>query len=349
MLSRSQQWLQRFAWFSAAATLCLIGIGGVVTSKGVGMAVPDWPTTYGYNMFLFPVSQWVGGIFYEHTHRLVASFVGLLTTILAAWLFFADNRKWMRLLGVIAFFLVVFQGVLGGLRVTAMKDEIGIFHGTLAQLFFCLICAITFFSSNWWRNVSFRSDEEAIKSAMPWFIVTTSIILLQLIIGASMRHQHSGLAVPDFPLAYGKWWPDLDPASLERYNQMRLDVRDYGNVTAPQIILHMTHRFIAVIILALTAFCFWKSRGLELPLMVRRLVTSWALLILTQATLGIATVLSKKAADIATAHVVIGALSLAWGVLIVIALKRVIWRDVPVELQRQDQLLNERGGQAFAA
>src|SRR5512142_3476021 len=86
------RWLQGFALLSAAATLLLVCIGGLVTSHGVGMAVPDWPNTYGYNMFFFPFSQWVGGVFYEHSHRLVASGVGLLTTILALWLYGTKSR-----------------------------------------------------------------------------------------------------------------------------------------------------------------------------------------------------------------------------------------------------------------
>ena len=77
--AETNPFLNRFAWLLAAATLLLICSGGMVTSKGVGLAVPDWPTTFGYNMFLFPVSQWVGGIFFEHTHRLIASTVGFLT------------------------------------------------------------------------------------------------------------------------------------------------------------------------------------------------------------------------------------------------------------------------------
>src|SRR5262245_32285820 len=89
MISRS---LHRFALLTAAATLVLLGIGGLVTSHGVGMAVPDWPNTYGYNMFFFPVSQWVGGIFFEHTHRLAASFVGLLTSILVLWVYGRNAR-----------------------------------------------------------------------------------------------------------------------------------------------------------------------------------------------------------------------------------------------------------------
>src|SRR4051794_9133744 len=89
--ARGYNWLHRFAWLTLVATLLLICSGGMVTSKGVGLAVPDWPTTFGYNMFLFPVSKWVGGIFFEHTHRLIASTVGLLTIILAIWIWRADD------------------------------------------------------------------------------------------------------------------------------------------------------------------------------------------------------------------------------------------------------------------
>src|SRR6478752_7122020 len=100
-------WLHRFAVFTAAATLVLICVGGIVTSKGVGLAVPDWPNTFGYNMFLFPISKWVGGVFYEHTHRLLASAVGFLTTILAVWLWLKEDRRWLRWLGVLAWLAVV--------------------------------------------------------------------------------------------------------------------------------------------------------------------------------------------------------------------------------------------------
>src|ERR1700738_4265372 len=99
---RRYRWLHRFAWFTSIATLFLICSGGMVTSKGVGLAVPDWPTTFGYNMFLFPVSKWVGGIFFEHTHRLVASTVGLLTIVLAIWLWRVDRRGWLTHLGFCA-------------------------------------------------------------------------------------------------------------------------------------------------------------------------------------------------------------------------------------------------------
>src|SRR3954468_6283889 len=163
--STNNMWLHRFACALAVATLFLVALGGVVTTKGVGMAVPDWPTNYGENMFLFPYSKWVGGVFYEHSHRLVASIVGMLTTILMVWLWVGESRRWLRWLGVIAFFGVVFQGVLGGLRVVFDKyglgTELGIFHATFAQLFFLFVCSIACFTSRWWNKVSARELDSA--------------------------------------------------------------------------------------------------------------------------------------------------------------------------------------------
>src|SRR5579859_7642702 len=119
--STHHPWLNRFSWLTAAGTFLLIGLGGLVTSHEAGMSVPDWPTTYGYNMFLFPFHLWTGGIFYEHTHRLLASLVGFLTIVLTAWLWVREPRRWLRWLGVSALLAVITQGVLGGLRVTLYK------------------------------------------------------------------------------------------------------------------------------------------------------------------------------------------------------------------------------------
>src|SRR5262249_13730357 len=123
--SRSNKWLNCFAWFTAFATLFLICSGGMVTSKNVGLAVPDWPTTFGYNMFLFPVSKWIGGVLFEHTHRLIASTVGILAIVLAIWLWRVEDRQSIKTLGLVAVAGVILQGILGGLRVTMLKDQIG--------------------------------------------------------------------------------------------------------------------------------------------------------------------------------------------------------------------------------
>src|SRR5436305_7549626 len=148
---KSTAWLNRFAWFTAFPTLLLICSGGMVTSKGVGLAVPDWPTTFGYNMFLFPVSKWIGGVLFEHTHRLIASGVGFLTIILAIWLLRTDERQSVKTLGLVAVGAVILQGILGGLRVTMLKDQIGIFHACLAQAFLGLIVLIAIVTTNFWR------------------------------------------------------------------------------------------------------------------------------------------------------------------------------------------------------
>src|SRR5687767_10656795 len=126
----------RLALVTVAATFVLILFGGLVTNTGAALAVPDWPTTFGYNMFLFPWSEMVGGIFYEHSHRLLGSLVGLLTIALAAVLWRAGGR--LRALGVVMVVAVVVQGILGGLRVVLLKETLAIVHGCLAQAFFAL-------------------------------------------------------------------------------------------------------------------------------------------------------------------------------------------------------------------
>lgn len=351
--------LHRFAILTAVATLALLGVGGVVTSKGVGMAVPDWPTSYGYNMFALPFKFWKGGAFHEHTHRLVASGVGFLTTILAVWLWIKESRAWLRWLGVIAFFAVVLQGVLGGLRVVWLKDEIGIFHATLAQLFFALVCAIALFTSKWWREWSadafIRADEGVRAPKLRrLFLLTTILIFLQLILGATMRHQHAGLAISDFPLAYGKLWPAMDADSIARYNAQRMELTAANPITAFQVGLQMVHRLMAIAILACVCVVVRRARGwssrfsvaegdnLKVELQRRalaRLTYMWLGLILVQAGLGAWTIWSNKAADVATAHVMMGALSLVTGVLgCIICFRRL---DEPVGATQAARLSEE--------
>src|SRR4029450_13688621 len=192
--ARSMPWLNCFAWLTCAATLLLICSGGMVTSKGVGLAVPDWPTTFGYNMFLFPVSKWVGGILFEHTHRLMGSAVGFLTIILAVWLWLSEDRQWVRNLGVIALAGVVLQGILGGLRVTMLKNEIGIFHACIAQAFLGLLVFITLVTTKFWRMLATRRiDFQEFTPIKTLAIAITIAIYVQLALGATMRHQHRDL------------------------------------------------------------------------------------------------------------------------------------------------------------
>ena len=218
---RSNKWLNRFAWFTAIATLFLICSGGMVTSKNVGLAVPDWPTTFGYNMFFFPFSKWIGGIFFEHIHRLIASTVGFLTIILAVWLWRSEPRRWVRNLGYAALAAVIIQGVLGGLRVTMLKDEIGIFHACLAQAYFATLIVIALVTTNFWDRLSLNPlQSDNVRILVRVSIITAIMIYVQLSLGATMRHQHRDLSILDFPLAYGKIIPDVSAAKARRHQRL---------------------------------------------------------------------------------------------------------------------------------
>src|SRR5688572_9710054 len=145
--------LQLFAMLVAATTGVLILAGGLVTSTESGLSVPDWPNTYGYFMFFFPLEKMVGGIRYEHTHRLIASTVGFLILVLAAWLWRAETRRWVRRLGYLALASVITQGILGGITVLwYLPDPISIAHASLAQIVFCLTTAIALFTSRGWTE-----------------------------------------------------------------------------------------------------------------------------------------------------------------------------------------------------
>ena len=358
--------LHGWAVLTALLTLVLLCSGGLVTSHGVGMAVPDWPNTFGYNMFAFPLSRWVGGIFLEHSHRVLATFVGLFTAVLAAWIWIRETAgagRWiglagvvvvlgllgvrvmpvyytlavaapifvavalwqyrhdegrLRWLGLIALAAVILQGVLGGLRVVWFKDQIGIFHGMLAQSFFVFLVLLTILLSR--RFVEGRwADYEPHTNLRWWAMGATALIFLQLGLGATMRHEHIGLSIPDFPLAYGKVLPDTSPAAMEVINAAR--VADHAlPTTALQIWIQMAHRLVAMLIAVAVGIVFAKSRRATRG--TRIWATSWFLMILVQVALGAWTIWSNKAADVATAHMALGALSLAVGGVITFRLMR---------------------------
>lgn len=325
--SRSRyRWpLYRFASFCAGSVLFLICLGGVVTSQNAGMSVPDWPTSYGYNMFYFPWQFMTGGIFWEHSHRLVGSGVGTLIYILTVWLFYQE-RVWLRWLGVAATIMVSIQGLLGGLRVIEMNDQIGIFHACLAQALFATVALIALFTSRWWI--------EARPGLTPphWTgrtLAICALIFAQLIIGATMRHEHAGLSINDFPLAYGQVWPKVDPESVDQYNQQRI-IHNEVPTTAVYINMQMAHRAGAIIItvaILAAAVAVWLTSGTA-PIL-RRWSAVWVGLVFLQFLLGACTIWTNKAADVATTHVAIGALTFVLGAL----LTAISWR-----LQSQGEL-----------
>lgn len=352
--------LSRFAWLTAWVTLALIGVGGLVTSRGAGLSVPDWPNSYGYSMYTFPISRWMGGILYEHSHRLLGVLVGLLTTILAAWMWaretrgrqrwigmalmigvagllgrmgewqrpifiglaavapvviawglvrFASRRTELRWLGVAAFAAVILQGTLGGLRVVWLADELGFIHGILAQGFLVLVCFIALVSTTRWQR--FRMGSAGARELFPAWLLAIGLVVLQLALGAAMRHRHAGLAVPDFPLAYGRIWPSADATAIARYNRLRVEATAQQPIQSADVLLHMAHRFNGLLLWTAglwLAVRTWRRTGPSTPL--GRLAIACGGLLTGQVALGAVTVWTAKSADIATLHMMTGAATL---------------------------------------
>jgi cytochrome c oxidase assembly protein subunit 15 len=285
--------LHTFAKFLAGCTVLLLLAGSLVTSTGSGLSVPDWPTTYGWNMLTFPPSMWVGGIFYEHSHRLIATTVGFLSIILASWLWLREPRRWMKWLGLAALGAVIAQGVLGGLTVLFfLPASISTAHAGLAEIFFCLIVSIALFTSPQWvegygwkkRDATQDGELRALATA------TTGLIYVQILLGATMRHTGAGLAIPDFPLMFGR----LLPTHWD-----------------PRIAIHFSHRVGALVVvisvLATSARVWYHHRERR---ELRQPAAILVALAIIQATLGALTVLSRRDIAINSLHVVCGALLL---------------------------------------
>lgn len=189
-------WPHRWAVVLACATFPLVWVGGLVTTTDSGMAVPDWPSTYGYNLFLYPWKSWITGpwaLFLEHGHRLLGATVGMITIALVAVLLRADDRRWMRWMGVAALALVISQGALGGMRVVLDERTLAMLHGCTGPLFFALTVAIAVFTSSRWRSAtaglaSGMSQGCNFGSIRRLAIVTCILVYLQIVLGAVLRH-----------------------------------------------------------------------------------------------------------------------------------------------------------------
>jgi cytochrome c oxidase assembly protein subunit 15 len=299
--------IHRLAVLTALATVCLIVAGGLVTSTESGLSVPDWPSSYGWSMFTFPVSKWVGGVRFEHIHRLIASAVGLLTVVLSIGLARREPRVWVRRLGYAALGAVVAQGVLGGLTVLfLLPTAISVAHAFLAQTFFCLIVTLAVVTSPRWQDAAPAPASPLTRIGALTVVATT----LQLILGAVMRHTQAGLAIPDFPLAFGRLVPRISSFAVG---------------------IHFAHRIGAVVVAIFVGACAWRAassgrRGL------RKTSAALAALVLLQILLGAATVLSGKDFVITTAHVVTGALLLGTALAFTLATLRK--ERIPVTVTR---------------
>jgi len=188
-------WPHRLAVVTGFATVLLIFVGGLVTNTGSALAVPDWPTTFGYNMFLYPWSKMVGGVFYEHSHRLLGSAVGLLTVALAVCLWACEPRRWVRRLGGVAVAAVIVQGVLGGLRVVLLQHDLAMIHACVAQAFLALVVSLAVITAPGWRAPFLPLAQRDIVPLSTLALVSLVFVYMQLGIGAVLTHTGSWFIV----------------------------------------------------------------------------------------------------------------------------------------------------------
>ncbi len=348
-------WLHRFAVLLVVATFLLIFTGGTVTSHEAGLAVPDWPTTYGHNMFAVPWDLWLfkGGAFLEHSHRLKGSLVGLLTIIAAIWLWVAakdaPQRRWLRWLGVAALGLVIFQGVLGGLRVTWYPAtpsgalSLAMAHGVTGQVFLCVTVLIAAATSRWWRFA--ESDQQRrvgsgppstafVRRARLACVLLLAALLVQLVLGVLVRHTGATLAIPDFPTSYGLLIPPLDQQGIiDATNDMLpYEMQPAAYATPAQVALHFAHRVWAVIAAAAAALAIVAAARLgghaltgRRHALLRRPAIALALLLVVQVMLGASIIWTAHVRvhpDVATAHQAVGAVTLAVAFLLALRVRR---------------------------
>jgi len=178
---------------AVAATFLLLVAGGLVTSNQAGLAVVDWPQSYGYNMFLYPFSRMTGGIYYEHAHRLLGALVGLTTLTLAIHLSLVESRAFVKRMAGLAVVLVIGQGILGGLRVTEQNVYLALVHGVTAQVFFSLLVALAVWCSPTWRSDRAPAESAATGADRRAASVAAVALLIQIVFGAIQRHLALGL------------------------------------------------------------------------------------------------------------------------------------------------------------
>lgn len=304
MMSRTSSLaLHRFAVLTACATVVLIFVGGLVTSTGSGLAVPDWPLSYGQ---VFPPME--GGVLFEHGHRLVATSVGLLMTILAAWLWKREPRPWVRRLGLIALVAVILQGVLGGVTVLLrLPVPVSVAHACLAQAFLGMTVTLAVVTNPLWERMTSTRPDDDEPTLLRLCVITTGVVYLQLILGAVMRHTGAGLAIPDFPLSFGRVLPPI---------------------LTPPILIHFAHRVGA---LAVSVCLVWTvarvvNHHRDEPRLLRPALLA-AVLLAVQITLGALTIFTLKAVVPTTAHVAVGAAMLS--VCLILTLRAVRLVAVP--------------------
>ena len=292
--------LHRFAIICAVATFILIFVGGLVTSTGSALAVPDWPLAYGRL-----VPKLVGGVRFEYGHRVVAGVVVMLTIVLAAWIAMVERRSWVRKTAFAAAGLIVLQAILGGITVLYLLPlPVAVAHAGTAQALFCLMVAMALFTNpNFGKGAQFEGDGAYPRRPQMAALatITTAVIYVQILIGAVMRHLGAGLAIPDFPQSFGHLIPPFFSLGIA---------------------VNFAHRCGAVVV---SIFVLWTvarvfTRYRDRPALTHPALLLLALLI-TQVSLGAMTIWSGRAVLPTTAHVAIGAAVLATSLALTIRIR----------------------------
>lgn len=304
MSFKTENFLHRYSFFLSICTVLLLCAGALVTSTGSGLAVPDWPLSYG--RFFPPM---VGGILFEHGHRLVAGAVAVLTLLQAILYFKLETRRSVRVVAYLALFAVILQALLGGLTVILrLPPQVSIAHACLAQIFFCLVVTLTLTTSRPWheakREEKILSSEDGV-SLSRLSIVVCIAFFIQLLLGATMRHLGAGLAIPDFPSVFGGIVP-------ESWNS--------------KIAIHYAHRIGAGMVITLSGFMAFQvykrfSHALELVALSGGVIA----LLAFQFMLGAMVVWLKKPVPVTMLHLATGAICLGLSVALALQIFRIKW------------------------
>ncbi len=293
VLDATPLWLRRFTKLVAASTLFLIFAGAMVTSTGSGLAVPDWPLSYG--MLMPPM---VGGIFYEHGHRMIAATVGFLTVLQALWLQRREPKRFLRMLGWWSVGAVIAQGLLGGLTVKLLLPKsVSIAHAGLAEIFLCLNVSIAFFASKAFLTLRTYERGDAPVASTTFLVALT---YAQILVGALMRHLGAGLSIPTIFVI-----PPLNSSA---------------------VIVNFAHRIGGVFVAIAAITIAVQLRRFELNHPLRVVAHFLIVFVSAQILLGINTVLSGKQPVITSVHVMFGALTLATSLVLALTARVLAWR-----------------------
>ena len=327
-------WLRRFCLLTIAATFTLIAIGGKVTSYDVGMAVPDGFTTFGHITFLAPLSDWWHdfGTRWEHSHRLQGNLVGIMTIVMAVWLWLTQrDRTWLRWAGVVMLLLVISQGVMGALRVEEVSITLAFIHGIVGQLILCSWIVVSAALSKPWLTRLTTLKHRTRTAPLPklrWAVRLLLVALLvQLTLGAAVRHFKADKSPPDL-LVYGQVVPPMSQDALDQaytgYYAGRMGVspqdsgvtnrNPFGDVVVSvgDVYLQLAHRFGALIVTVLVVGVIigaYRNAGDRSAVVAPSLVL--LMLLGTQVALGVMTVLSETDPILATLHQATGAALIA--------------------------------------